>query len=169
MVSYLATIPRLFMGRGFVVSPLPTISEANMIGVIATTVGQLAGQFLKNRSSKADAKAERDIAIIKNQARLAENEQTHNNGWEMAALKTSPSLAKNTAFVLFATPIVVSIVAPFFGATTLVGEMWANLEAVPEYWRNAFLSITGSIYGLLSLRDAGVGQGVSKLLNRNKE
>lgn len=139
-----------------------------MIGVIASTVGPLVGQFLKNRSTKAEAKAERDIAILKNQARLAQDKQTHNNGWEMAALKTSPSLAKNIAFVLFATPIVISIAAPFFGATTMVGEMWVNLEAVPEYWRNAFLSITGSIYGLLSLRDAGVGQGVSNLLNRNK-
>ena len=105
MVSYLATIPRLFM-MGRSVAFLPHHQPGgNMIGVIASTVGPLVGQFLKNRSKKAEAKADRDIAILENQASLARDKLTHNNGWEMAALKTSPSLAKNTAFVLFATPI----------------------------------------------------------------
>lgn len=137
-----------------------------MIGTILTAATTLGSQFLKNRQAKSQAKAERDIAVIKNQARLAEDKQTHNNNWEMAALKSSPTLAKNVAFILFATPIVISITGPFFGKSDLVHQMWANLEAVPEYWRNAFLSITGSLYGLLSLRDAGLGQGLGKAIGR---
>ena len=138
-----------------------------MIGTILTAAAGLGKQFLANRQEKSQAKHTRDLELIRNQARLAADKQTNNSNWEMAPLKSSPALAKNVAFVLFSTPIVISIVGPFFdGGGSLVAQMWHNLEIVPEYWRNAFLSITGSLYGLLSLRDAGLGQGIGSALSK---
>ena len=106
-------------------------------------------KWLSNRSEVKAAKHSRELAIINNQARLAADTESHNHEWEMASLKNQDKSLRWCSFWLFATPILVTVLAPEYGAV-----IWVNLELVPSWFKTVFISMIGGIWGIAELKQA---------------
>jgi hypothetical protein len=91
------------------------------------------------------------MAGIQNRQRLLLDEGSYNHEWEMKALETSSKGLKHMSFLLFAGPILVTVVHPSYG-----GEIWTNLKLVPEGFMQIYYAITGAIWGIAALKDHGV-------------
>lgn len=118
-----------------------------MIGTVISLVKEGFGYYKDTRKAKHEMK----MAGIKNRQRLLEDEQTNNHEWEMKALETSSRGLKWMSFILFSAPIVITVVSPVQG-----GEIWKNLQLVPEGFLQIYYGITGAVWGLASLKDHGV-------------
>ncbi len=100
---------------------------------------------------KKKAKHEMQMAGITNRTRLLLSEQEANHEWEMKALETSSSSLKHMSFLLFAGPVLITVLSPEYGAT-----IWTNLQLVPEGFMRIYYAITGAIWGVAALKDHGV-------------
>lgn len=118
-----------------------------MIGAVLEIIKSGIGYFSETRKAKHDMK----MAGIANRTRLLLSEQEINHEWEMKALETSSKGLKHLSFMLFAGPIIVTVVNPSYG-----GEIWRNLEQVPDGFMQIYYAITGAIWGIASLKDHGV-------------
>lgn len=107
----------------------------------------LIPSWLANRAEIKSAEHKKVLAVINNQARLAQDENSYNHEWEMESLRSSGKGLKQVSFWLFALPILITIIFPEWGAT-----IWANLELVPEWVRVTFLAMIGGIWGISELK-----------------
>ena len=142
-----------------------------MIGILASTVGGIAKEWLANKSERSRAKGKMKLAEINNRARLLGDAASNNHSWEMASLRSSGLALKWASFSLFALPILFTVVAPFFGGNAAVAEMWDNFERVPSGWMRIYYAITGGIWGIAALKDAAPGlvSGVATAFKRERK
>ena len=117
----------------------------SLFGFLSTPVNT----WLKNRGEVITAKHTRDLAVITNQARLASDKESHNHEWEMASLKDKDNALRWVSFWLFALPVVVTVIAPEYGA-----EIFKNLELVPDWFVRVLISMIGGIWGIIELKKA---------------
>lgn len=123
-------------------------------------------QWLSNSKELKMAKHSRDLAIINNQARLAADKETNNAAWEMASLKETGRLLRVLCFLIFTTPIIVTVVSPETGA-----EIWVNLDLVPEWFMQLFFYMFAGIWGVAELKEnvpSIVGALASRRLRKEK-
>lgn len=118
-----------------------------MIKLILGVLKEGFGYWKDTRKAKHDMK----MAGIQNRQRLLLDEQSNNHEWEMKALETSSKTLKHLSFLLFAGPILITVVNPVYG-----GEVWTNLELVPEGFMQIYYAITGAIWGIAALKDHGI-------------
>ena len=107
-------------------------------------------QYIKNRADKAQAKHNREMAVINNGARLARNKQSHNHEWEMEALRGKDRFLQWFSFSMLTGPILITMIKPERGA-----EIFTNLESVPEWWVQIWVAVNGAIWGISSLKTVG--------------
>lgn len=105
--------------------------------------------WLESRSKKAQAKAELEIAVTNNRARLARDKETNNHDWEMANLTDKDKGLRYISYSIFALPILVTVVYPSQGQA-----IFTNLEYVPDWWVKTFVSINGGVWGIIELKRA---------------
>ena len=130
----------------------------SLFGFLSTPVNT----WLKNRGEVKAAKHTRDLAVITNQARLASDKESHNHEWEMASLKDKDNALRWVSFWLFALPVVVTVIAPEYGA-----EIFKNLELVPDWFVRVLISMIGGIWGIIELKKA-VPQIISSFKSSKK-
>ena len=106
-------------------------------------------KWLENRGQVKAAEHSRDLAVINNQARLASDKESHNHEWEMASLKDKDNALRWVSFWLFALPVVITVVAPEYGAV-----IFQNLELVPDWFKGVLISMIGGIWGIVELKKA---------------
>ena len=102
------------------------------------------------------AKQENKTAVVKESTRLITDVHSNNTSWEINALKVTGKGLKWASFGMFAGPIMLTVVGPFVGLNAEVDQMWANFEKVPDKWMVVYASMTGAIWGISALKDAGV-------------
>ena len=105
--------------------------------------------WLKNRGETKAAKHTRGLAVINNQARLANDVQSNNHEWEMASLQDKDNALRWFSFCLFALPIIITILAPEYGA-----EIFENLTIVPEWFFQTLIAMIGGVWGMTELKKA---------------
>lgn len=106
-------------------------------------------KWIENRGEIKKAEHNRELSIINNQARLASDKESYNHEWEMASLKNQDTSLRWCSFWLFATPILITVIAPEKGAI-----IWANLDLVPQWFVTVFISMIGGIWGIVELKKA---------------
>lgn len=106
-------------------------------------------QWVKNRGEVNAAEHTRDLAIISNQARLAQSEETHNHEWEMQSLKGNSRWLRLVCFLQFALPITITCLSPETGK-----EVFTNLGFVPPWFVQTYMIIVGSIWGIHEFKQA---------------
>ena len=62
-------------------------------------------QWIKNRGEVKKAEHQRDLAVVNNQARLAESAESHNHDWEMESLKGNSKWLRVFCFIQIALPL----------------------------------------------------------------
>lgn len=133
-----------------------------MIGDILKVISAPVTQWIKNRGEIKKAKHTRDIAIINNQARLAQDKQSHNAQWEMESLKGNPKALRIFCFIQLAIPLNVAVISPEHGEA-----IWANLEQVPGWFVQMYAIVIGSIWGISEFKKAAPSV-IGAILNRGK-
>lgn len=126
-----------------------------MFGAALSAVGGIAKSWFNNKVEETKAKGKVKLAELNNRARLLEDKNSNNHAWEMVSLKSSGKALKWASFSLFTLPILVTVVGPFVGAGAGVEQMWKNFNQVPEGWMTVYYSMTGSIWGVATLKDTG--------------
>lgn len=126
-----------------------------MFGAAISAVGGIAKTWLRNKGEQIAASGKVKLAELNNRARLLEDKESNNHAWEMASLRSSGKALKWASFVLFTLPILVTVVGPFVGAGEGVRQMWQNFNQVPDGWMTVYYSMTGSIWGVATLKDTG--------------
>lgn len=103
---------------------------------------------------KAGRQNQRDIAraVTENKIRLAQDAQTHNQAWEMAALEGRDTLLRRASFLAWSVPLVWAA----FDAPGAANYFKVALGALPEWYVVGYLSITGAIWGIAELKAAGI-------------
>ncbi|MBG9993334.1 hypothetical protein [Pseudoalteromonas sp. NZS37] len=104
--------------------------------------------WLKNRAAKASAEHNRDMAVINNQARLAQSEKDYNHNWEMASLQDKDKGLRFFSYCMFTAPILITVVSPEHGA-----QIFKNLEGVPPWLVQTWIAINGGVWGIASLKN----------------
>ena len=120
-----------------------------MIKEIFSFISAPVTQYLKNRGEKNKAKHERDIAIINNQASLAQDKASNNHEWEMANLQDKDKGLRWISFTLFTLPIVITVIDPEAGT-----KIWTSLKVVPEHFLAIYYTMIGGVWGIASLKNA---------------
>jgi len=119
-----------------------------MIPVLSGLIG-LIGTWLKGRKDKHKAKLEIELAEMQNKARLLADKESNNHAWEMANLTDKDKWLRRISFAMFASPFVVALVAP----DHVAAYFNTAIDSVPVWWQKTFMSITGGIWGLSSLKN----------------
>ena len=120
-----------------------------MIAEIFAFISAPLTKWISNRGQVKEAEHKRDLAVIENQARLASDKESHNHEWEMASLKNKDNALRWVSFWLFALPVVITVIAPEYGAV-----IFKNLELVPDWFVRVLISMVGGIWGIVELKKA---------------
>lgn len=105
-------------------------------------------QWLENRKEKQQAKHNRELAVINNQARLAQSEKDYNHAWELASLQDKDKLLRFISYFMFTSPILIAIFSPEHGA-----KIFTNLESVPPWLVQSWVAMNGAVWGIASLKN----------------
>ena len=125
-------------------------------------ISKPATQYIKNRGEIKKAEHTRDLAIIENQARLAQDKQTHNNQWEMESLKGNSHYLRIVCFIQLALPLTITCIWPEQGK-----EIFTNLEVVPPWFVQMYMIVIGSIWGIHEFKSAAPSV-IAAILSRGK-
>lgn len=125
-----------------------------MISIISAVVGGVVDHFKGKQRLKS--------AIMENNIRLAQSEQTHNQSWEMKQLEN----AGWKDDVLFYAFIGMFVWAGFDPDAAVI--FFANLEVLPEWFVKIFMWLVASVIGVKKIGDyapaliKGVKEAVKK-------
>lgn len=125
-----------------------------MLGAILSAavkpLSDIGSQWLDHRKQIADAKADLELAIINNKARLAESTESHNSEKEMKTLEIA------TPWVRW---VIVFHVLALFDVGILwperAVEVYENLAKMPEWVVGLFVTIFGFYFVVSKLSDKG--------------
>ncbi len=119
------------------------------IGTLIGSLFSLGSTWLKGRNERQKSQIEMDKAEAENTARLLRDKDAYNSAWEIATLRDKDKLLRRTSFVMFAAPLVLAIFDP-----SAVKEYFTiAIASMPDWWIKSFMAITGSIWGLSSLKN----------------
>jgi len=119
-----------------------------MVPIIGAISG-LITTWLGGYNERQKAKQELQKAELENKARLMRDENSYNHAWEMANLTDKDKWLRRTSFIMFSAPFIIAIFAPQH-----VAEYFTSaIHSVPDWWVKTYMSITGGIWGLSSLKN----------------
>ena len=94
------------------------------------------------------AEKDRDLAVINNQARLAQSTADNNHDWEMQSIRDKDKTLRFFSYSMFTAPILITVVSPEQGAV-----IFKNLENVPPWLVQTWVAINGAVWGIASLKN----------------
>lgn len=94
------------------------------------------------------AEKNRDLAVINNQARLAQSTTDNNHNWEMQSIRDKDKFLRVFSFSMFTAPILITVISPEHGAA-----IFKNLEGVPPWLVQTWVAINGAVWGIASLKN----------------
>jgi hypothetical protein len=94
------------------------------------------------------AEKNRDLAVINNQARLAQSTTDNNHDWEMQSIRDKDKTLRFFSYSMFTAPILITVVSPEQGAA-----IFQNLENVPQWLVQTWVAINGAVWGIASLKN----------------
>lgn len=118
------------------------------LGELIKPITGIATQALKNRAEKKMAEHTLKVNIIQNKARLAQDELTHNNVKEMRQLEVASPWVR---WVIVAHVLALLDVGIFFPEKAM--QVYANLDAMPEWVVGLFLTIFGFYFAVTKISE----------------
>ena len=101
-------------------------------------------------SKWAERREKRLDAENENRVRLLRDKQQANTAWEMRGMVASGKTLKWASFLMFSFPFIWAA----FDADAVAHYFTVSIAAVPIWWQQAWVMMTGSIWGISALRDA---------------
>lgn len=119
-----------------------------MLKLLLGPITSLAGELVKKRAEKAQAKHELSLAVIQNKARLATEREAHNSEWELANLEDKDKILRWGSYTMFTAPIIITVISPEWGK-----QIFINLEYAPSWVVEVWIAMNGAVWGLSSLKN----------------
>ena len=116
---------------------------------IISAISSPVTQWLKTSGEVKQAKHTRNLAVINNQARLAEDTAQYNHAWEMESLKGNPKWLRVLCFLQIALPLNIAVISPETG-----NAIWANLDNVPGWYVQLYMIVIGAVWGVHEFKQA---------------
>lgn len=108
----------------------------------------IGGEFVTDWKQAREHARQVKQAVTENRIRLAQDAQTHNQAWEMAALEGRDRWLRRFSFALFTFPLIwAGIDAP--GARVYFTEA---LAALPDWYIGVYMGMMGAIWGITELK-----------------
>jgi hypothetical protein len=114
-----------------------------------STLLDIGKAWLDGFNQKQKAKQDLELAELNNKQRLLLDTQSNNHAWEMANLTDKDKWLRRVSFAMFASPFIIAIFAP----EHIQYYFEHAIAMVPEWWQKTFMSITGGVWGLSSLKN----------------
>ena len=111
----------------------------------------IVGGFITDWQQARQNKRDIEQAVAQNKIRLAQDTETHNAEWEMAALQGSDKFLRRVSFVAWSTPLVWAAFDPAAASRFFTQA----LGVLPSWYVTGYMGITGAIWGLSALKSAG--------------
>lgn len=122
----------------------------NFLAPILTVIKELFGYWRESRQEEHQTK----LAAMRHRQNLLMDKQANNHEWEIKSLENTGRFLKWFSFFIFSAPILITVLSPEHG-----GRIWSNLEHVPKDFMQIYFGITGAIWGIAHLKDAGITLG----------
>lgn len=122
------------------------------MGALITFLTGMAGQWVADWQAKRQNQRDIERATTENRIRLAAQAETHNEEWEMRALEGRDVWLRRASFAAWSFPLLWAYLDP----TAAAAYFRDALGALPAWYVNGYLGITGAIWGLSELKAAGV-------------
>lgn len=122
------------------------------MGALLAVLTSVAGSFVEDW--KASRQNQRDVAraVAENKMRLAQSAETHNEDWEMSALEGRDTILRRVSFLIWSAPMIWAAVNP----SAASAYFKTALAALPGWYVAGYLSISGAVWGVSALKNAGV-------------
>ena len=103
----------------------------------------LATHLFKGWTESKKAKSDLKLAEIQAKKDILLSKETANSEWEIAQLTDKDKVLRWAAFILFASPLIASLISPKWG--TWVAHGWASL---PSWQANVLSGMCLAVFGL---------------------
>jgi hypothetical protein len=123
---------------------------------IAGVLIELGREWVADWRAGRENQRQVEKAVTENRVRMAIDQQSHNQEWEMRALEGRDNWLRRASFVIWSTPIVWAAVDPVAAAAYFRDA----LGALPEWYVYGYLAVSGAIWGVVELKQAGILKGV---------
>ena len=110
-----------------------------MLSLIVDSVKTVFGWI----AEKSKAKHEKEMAVIELEKRLLLSKQQANSQWEIAQLKDKDKWLRRGAFLLFASPLIASLISPEWGV-----KIQAAWHTLPLWQSNVLSGICLGVFGM---------------------
>jgi len=124
-----------------------------MISLIVDGVKTVFGWL----GEKSKAKHERSMAALELEKRLLLSQQESNSKWEIAQLNDKDKLLRWAAFILFASPLLASLISPEWGHK--VQEAWHMLK---DWQSNVLSGMCLAVFGMRSIPNV-IGSAIGSI------
>jgi len=115
-----------------------------VIGAIVGAIGSLAKGWFETKK----AQQETQKASAEQRTRLAQSKEDHNAEWEMASIENSDRWVKRISFIMFTLPFLVAAISP----ESVRNYFTIAIQAMPPWYIKIYAGITGTIWGISSLK-----------------
>lgn len=123
-----------------------------MLTTIISAIVGLGQGFISDWQAKRENQRAIEKAVAENKIRLAQDAQTHNENWEMAALEGRDNWLRRVSFAFWSWPLAWA----YFSPEAAKAYFTDSLAGLPDWYVGGYLAITGAVWGLSELKAAGV-------------
>ena len=119
-----------------------------MLAALIGPISQLAGTWLEGKVEKTKAETGAKVAKAKAEAVIMEKKATGEIDWDLEAIKGSQNSWKDEWLViLFSIPLILAFIP---GMEEVVGNGFAQLETMPEWYQYSLGVIVAASFGVRS-------------------
>ena len=105
--------------------------------------------WLDNQQEKSKAKAQAEVALAQAEAEVFKRKALSESDWDLTALNNSESSWKDEYLTLVLSAPIVMCFVP--GAEELVRNGFAQLDAVPDWYKAMFAVVVAASFGVRAL------------------
>lgn len=138
---------------------------SSWIGGAVEAIATPFTEWQKRKTEIKQAQHELEMADLAFRSQLVMNRESHNQVWEIEALKRPPqkSPMQWISFIVLGCPFIIAWFNP-----QLVNDYFnVSLVVIPLWYQQTFISIIGVIWGIANLKNAA--EGINKMLLQRKE
>jgi hypothetical protein len=138
--------------------------SVSWIGKAVEAVASPFAEWQKRKTEVSQAEHELEMADIAFRSQLIMNRESHNQAWELEALKAPPKRGPMQwiSFLVLGMPFIIA----WFDPILVQQYFLVSLAVIPIWYQKTFLSIIGVIWGIAKLKDAA--DGINKMMLQRK-
>lgn len=131
--------------------------------VIVDPIMKPINTWQERKNQKAEAEHALEMASLEFKTQLVMNRESHNQTWEIEALKRKPKTVMQwISFLVLGAPFIIA----WFNPALVKSYFVVSLAVIPLWYQQMFIAIIGVIWGIAQLKNAA--EGISNTIKSYK-